>query len=138
FDGAIQSDTTPLHNLVHTMLAAGKVHVIRDPTRGKLGTSLCEIACSSSVGIEMDASHLLVREDVKNACEILKLDPLFMTNERKLVAFVEPDSARRVLEAMRSTAERRDAHVIDSTVEEHPRTVLLKTKISGTRILDLP
>jgi hydrogenase expression/formation protein HypE len=138
FDGSIQSDTASLHNLVRTMLAAGEVHVMRDPTRGGLGTSLCEIANSSGMGIEIDSTQLLVREDVKAACEILGLDPLFVANEGKLLAFVEQSSAVGVLEAMRSTPEGREARLIGSVVDRHPAMVLLKTEIGGTRILDLP
>jgi len=77
FDGSIRSDTASLHTLVQAMLEAGEVHVLRDPTRGGLGTSLCEIAGSSGVGVEIEATALLVREDVKAACEILGLDPIF-------------------------------------------------------------
>jgi len=80
FEGEIRSDTAPLSELVQVMLNADEIHTLRDPTRGGLATSLCEIATASSVGIEIDASALLVREDVKGACEILGLDPLFVAN----------------------------------------------------------
>jgi hydrogenase expression/formation protein HypE len=138
FDGSIRSDTASLHRLVRAMLAAGRVHVLRDPTRGGLGTSLCEIASSSGVGLEIEADELLVREDVKAACEILGIDPLFVANEGKLVAFVEASSAAAVLGAMRSTREGSDARIIGEVVDRHPPMVLLKTEIGGTRILDLP
>ena len=92
FEGAILSDTAPLNALVDAMTAAGAVHALRDPTRGGLGTSLCEIAASSSIGIEIDANAVPVREDVKAACETLGMDPLFVANEGKLVAMVEPGS----------------------------------------------
>jgi hydrogenase expression/formation protein HypE len=75
---------------------------------------------------------------VKAACEILGLDPLFVANEGKLVAFVDPSSAAGVLEAMRSTPEGRNARDIGCVVDRHPAMVLLKTEIGGTRILDLP
>lgn len=138
FDGSIRSDTASLHNLVRIMLAVGQVHALRDPTRGGLGTSLCEIASSSAVGIEIDAHKLLVHEDVKGACEILGLDPLFVANEGKLVAFVEADSADAILEAMRGTPEGRGARAIGRVVDRHPAMVLVNTEIGGTRILDLP
>ncbi len=93
FEGAIQSDTAPLHSLVEAMLNAGEVHVLRDPTRGGLATSLCEIAAASSVGIQIEATRVPVREEVKGACEILGLDPLFVANEGKLVAFVPHESS---------------------------------------------
>ena len=138
FEGSIVSDTTSLHSLVGEMLRVGDVHALRDPTRGGLATSLCEIASASSVGIEIDAAALLVREDVKGACEILGLDPLFVANEGKLVAFVPTESTAAVLKAMRQTAEGSEARVIGRTVADHAGMVLLRTEIGGTRVLDLP
>jgi hydrogenase expression/formation protein HypE len=138
FEGSIVSDTASLHSLVGQMLRVGDVHTLRDPTRGGLATSLCEIASASSVGIEIDAAALLVREDVKGACEILGLDPLFVANEGKLVALVPTESTAAVLKAMRQTAEGREARVIGRTVADHAGMVLLRTEIGGTRVLDLP
>jgi hydrogenase expression/formation protein HypE len=138
FEGAILSDTAPLYSIVEAMLGAGEIHALRDPTRGGLATSLCEIAGSSSVGLEIDSSSVLVREDVKGACEILGLDPLFVANEGKLVAFVAPESSAAVLAAMRRTPRGSDARVIGRAVHDHRGMVLLKTEIGGTRVLDLP
>jgi hydrogenase expression/formation protein HypE len=138
FEGAIHSDTTPLHSLVAAMLNAGEVHALRDPTRGGLGTSLSEIAASSSIGVEIDANLLLVRPAVKGACELLGIDPLFVANEGKLVAFVAPASSEAVVRAMRNLPEGRDARVVGHASAHHPGMVLLKTEIGGRRILDLP
>jgi hydrogenase expression/formation protein HypE len=138
FEGSIRSDTAPLHSLVDTMLRAGDVHALRDPTRGGLATSLCEIAAASSLGIEIDAGAILVREDVRGACEILGLDPLFVANEGKLVAFVPSSSSAAIVAAMRKTPEGRDARVIGRTLSDHAGTVLLRTEVGGARILDLP
>jgi hydrogenase expression/formation protein HypE len=138
FEGAIRSDTCPLHSLVAAMLHAGEVHALRDPTRGGLGTSLCEIAVSSSIGVEIDANTILVQPEVKGACELLGIDPLFVANEGKLVAFVAPDSSAAVLEAMRALPEGRDSRLIGRATSDHPGMVLLKTEIGGRRILDLP
>lgn len=138
FEGAIRSDTTALYSLVEAMLKAGEVHALRDPTRGGLGTSLCEIASSSTVGIEIDASALLVREDVKGACEILGLDPLFVANEGKLVAFVAHEGCAAILEAMHKTPAGADARRIGRAVDQHRGMVLLRTEIGGTRVVDLP
>jgi hydrogenase expression/formation protein HypE len=138
FEGAIESDTAPLHSLVEAMMNAGEVHVLRDPTRGGLATSLCEIAAASSVGIQIEATQVPVREEVKGACEILGLDPLFVANEGKLVAFVPRESSERVLQAMRLTPEGAGARIIGRVVGDHPGMVRLKTEIGGTRILDLP
>ncbi len=142
FEGEIRSDTASLHTLVRAMLDAAlnprDVHVLRDPTRGGLTTSLCEIATASSTGIEIHASAVPVREDVKGACEILGLDPLFVANEGKLVAFVPEASSRAVLTAMRQHPAGQHAVAIGRCVADHKGMVLLKTEIGGTRILDLP
>jgi hydrogenase expression/formation protein HypE len=138
FEGEILSDTQPLHRLVAAMLAAGEIHVLRDPTRGGLGTSLCEIASTSHAGVEIDARAVPVREQVKGACELLGIDPLFVANEGKLLAFVAPDTADAVLQAMRALPEGRESCLIGKAVAEHPGMALLKTEIGGTRVLDLP
>ena len=138
FEGGILSDTAPLGSLVADMLRAGEVHALRDPTRGGLATSLCEIASASSMGIEIDATKVLVREDVKGACEILGLDPMFVANEGKLVAFVPQRSADDVLAAMRSSPDGKAARAIGRVVENHPGMVVLKTEIGSTRVIDLP
>jgi hydrogenase expression/formation protein HypE len=138
FEGSIESDTAALNHLVADMVAAGEIHALRDPTRGGLGTSLCEIAASSRVGVEVNATSIPVREDVKAACEILGMDPLYVANEGKLVAFVAPQSADAVLAAMRARTEGRDAVMIGRALGTHPGMVLLKTEIGGTRLLDLP
>ena len=138
FESEIRSDTAPLNGLVAAMLNAGKIHALRDPTRGGLATSLCEIAASSSIGVEIDSTAVLVREDVKGACEILGLDPLFVANEGKLVAFVPIASANVIVNAMHAHPSGREARVIGRTVPDHPGMVLLKTEIGGRRILDLP
>lgn len=138
FEGAILSDTAALHKMVEAMLAAGEVHALRDPTRGGLAATLCEIAETAGVGVEIEAAGIPVREPVRAACEILGLDPMFVANEGKLAAFVAPESADAVLEAMRRTPLGRDAAIIGRVVADHPRMVLLKTEIGGTRILDLP
>jgi hydrogenase expression/formation protein HypE len=137
-EGEILSDTQPLYPLVAAMLAAGEIHALRDPTRGGLGTSLCEIAQASNIGVEIEARAVPVREEVKGACELLGIDPLFVANEGKLVAFVPPHAADAVLAAMRSTPEGRASAVIGRAVASHSSMVVLKTEIGGTRILDLP
>lgn len=142
FEGSILSDTAALYTLVEAMLQAtlraGEIHALRDPTRGGLGTSLCEIAATANVGIEIDANAIPVREDVKAACEILGMDALFVANEGKLVAFVAPESANAVLQAMRRIPEGRDSTVIGRAVATHAGMVLLKTEVGGTRLVDLP
>ncbi|HWB99682.1 MAG TPA: hydrogenase expression/formation protein HypE [Bryobacteraceae bacterium] len=138
FEGAIVSDTAPLHRLVEAMIAVGEIHALRDPTRGGLGTSLCEMASASRVGVEIEGRAIPVRDEVRAACELLGLDPLFVANEGKLVAFVRADDAEAVLAAMRRRPEGRDATIIGTAVEAHAGMVLLRTEIGGTRVVDLP
>jgi hydrogenase expression/formation protein HypE len=136
--GEIRSDTQALHRLVAAMLAAGEVHALRDPTRGGLGTSLCEIAEASGIGIEIEARAVPVRDEVRAACELLGIDPLFVANEGKLIAFLEPARANAVLNVMRGTQEGRDAVAIGRAVDAHAGMVVMKTEIGGSRVIDLP
>ena len=138
FEGALESDTAALHRLVADMIAAGEIHALRDPTRGGLGATLVEIASTAGIGVEAESAAIPVHEPVRAACEILGFDPLFVANEGKLVAFVAPESAARVLAAMRANPLGREAALIGRAVEGRPGMVLLKTEIGGSRVLDLP
>ena len=138
FEGAIESDTAALHRLVAVMMAAGEIHALRDPTRGGLGATLVEIAAAARIGVEIVADAIPVREPVRAACEVLGLDPLFVANEGKLVAFVAAADADRVLRAMREAAVGRDAADIGEAVAGHTGMVLLRTEVGGTRVVELP
>lgn len=138
FDSAIQSDSAPLNRMVKKILTASdKVHVLRDPTRGGVGTTLNEIAESSRAGIVLKEDHLPVREAVAGVCELLGFDPLYVANEGKLLAFVAAEDADTVLEAIRSDTFGRDACIIGDVTAEHPGQVILKTRIGGRRIVDM-
>ncbi len=139
FGTTIESDCAPLNGLVAAMLAvAPDIHVLRDPTRGGLGTSLNEIASAAKVGVEITERDLPVPELVGNACSLLGLDPLYVANEGKLVAFVARDDADRVLQAMRNHPLGAGACVIGECVEAHPGMVVSKTGLGGTRVVDVP
>jgi hydrogenase expression/formation protein HypE len=138
FEGAIESDTAPLHTLVQAMLEASEqIHCLRDPTRGGLATTLNEIAARSGVGMELEETAIPIREAVKGACEILGLDPLWLANEGKLVAIVAKEAGESVLGSMRSQPLGCDARIIGRVVAEHAPLVLMKTAIGGTRIVDV-
>jgi hydrogenase expression/formation protein HypE len=138
FDSSIQSDSAPLNQMVKKILAASdNVHVLRDPTRGGVGTTLNEIAESSRAGIVLQESHLPVREAVAGVCELLGFDPLYVANEGKLLAFVAAEDADPVLEAIRSDTFGRDACIIGDVTAEHPGQVILETGIGGRRIVDM-
>lgn len=138
FSSPIQSDTAPLNTLVAEMLRASKeIHVLRDPTRGGVASALNEIAGSSHVGIRIVEKDIPVSDAVEGACEILGLDPLYVANEGKLLAFVSPLHVERVLAAMREHPLGRGSRIIGEVVADHPGTVVLRTPIGGTRIVDM-
>lgn len=134
----IRSDMAPLNGLVQDMFRESRqVHAMRDPTRGGLASTLNEIAVQSRVGMVIEESKIPIREPVQGACELLGLDPLYVANEGKLVAVVKGEASGKVLEAMRANPLGRDAQIIGEVVPGPEGTVLLKTKIGGTRVLDM-
>jgi hydrogenase expression/formation protein HypE len=138
FETQIESDCAPLHGLVETMLAASReIHVLRDPTRGGVASVLNEIAESASLGITIAENLIPVSEEVLGACEILGFDPLYVANEGKLLAFVAPTAAEKVLAAMRAHPLGKNAVVIGEVVADYPGTVILKTRIGGSRVVDM-
>ncbi|MGW0997821.1 hydrogenase expression/formation protein HypE [Streptomyces sp. NPDC002520] len=139
FGVEIASDTAPLADLVATMLEVTKdVHVLRDPTRGGLGASLNEIARASGTGVRLRERALPVPDEVANACGFLGLDPLYVANEGRLVAFVPREEADAVLAAMRAHPRGSGAALVGECVAEHPGMVTIATGLGGTRVLDLP
>jgi hydrogenase expression/formation protein HypE len=134
----VASDCQPLAGLVAAMLAAcPDIHCLRDATRGGVATVLNEFAASSQVAIRLDEAALPLREDVKGACEILGLDPLYLANEGKLVAIVPPDGAARVLAAMRAHPAGRAAAVIGEVADAPSGLVVLRTGFGGERVVDM-
>ena len=138
FETVIESDTVALNDLVETMLEASSgVHVLRDPTRGGVASVLNEIAERSRVGIRIDESRIPIRADVQGACEVLGLDPLYVANEGKLLAFVSPHEADGVLAAMRRHPLGGEAEIIGEVMADHPQLVVMRTRIGGSRIVDM-
>ena len=138
FDVKIESDCAPLNDLVAAMFKAGsEIHVLRDPTRGGVATTLNEIAESANVGMMIHEERIPITEEVRGACEILGFDPLYVANEGKLVAFVAPTDAEKVLAAMRQHPLGKHAAIIGEVVADHPATVMMKSLIGGTRVVDM-
>jgi hydrogenase expression/formation protein HypE len=139
FETTLESDTASLNGLVEALLrAAGpQVHVLRDPTRGGVASALNEIAASAGVGIMLEEARIPLWDEVKGACEILGLDPLYVANEGKCLAIVAPEAAEAVLKAMRSHPLGREAAIIGQVVEEHPGAVILRSQVGGKRIVDM-
>jgi len=139
FDAPLVSDCAPLNGLVAAMLeiAPQAIHCLRDPTRGGLAAALNEVAGKSGVGIEIEEHAVPVRDAVRAACELLGLDPLYVANEGKLVAFLAPEVADGVLDAMRAHEYGREAAIIGRVTEEHAGRVVLRTALGARRILDM-
>jgi len=138
FETTIASDSAALHTLVATMIqAVPDIHVMRDPTRGGLATSLNEIAHQSGVGFRLAEREIPIEPQVAAACELLGIDPLYVANEGKLIAICAHDSAQKLLAAMRSHPLGRKAAQIGSVIaDEENHFVQLQTTFGGSRILD--
>lgn len=139
FETTLESDTAPLNGLVGALLqvAGPEVHVLRDPTRGGVASALNEIAASAKVGIVLEEARIPLWDEVKGACEILGLDPLYVANEGKCLAIVAPEAAEAALEAMRSHPLGREAAIIGQVVDDHPGTVVLRSRVGGKRVVDM-
>jgi hydrogenase expression/formation protein HypE len=138
FETQIESDCAPLNGLVETMFEASQeIHVLRDPTRGGVASVLNEIAESAEVGITILEDQIPVSEEVMGACEILGFDPLYVANEGKLLAFISPTAVDKVLAAMRAHPFGKNAVIIGEIVADHPGTVIMKTHIGGSRVVDM-
>ena len=138
FDSSVVSDTAPLNHMVKNMLSiCNDVHVLRDPTRGGVGTALNEIALKSEVGIKIFEEKIPVKNEVAGICEILGFDPIYIANEGKLLAFIPPDHAEEVLAVVREDKFGKDACIIGEVVQDNPRKVFMKTRIGGCRIVDM-
>jgi hydrogenase expression/formation protein HypE len=139
FGTGIRSDTAALHTLVADLVAAvPDVHVLRDPTRGGLATSLCEIAASAGVGIILDEADVPVPDAVAAACGFLGLDPLHVANEGKLIAVVAAEDADAALGALTAHPYGRGARLIGTVTADHPSMVVARTPLGGTRVVDRP
>lgn len=137
FDSAIESDSAALHGLAAAMRATGiDIHVLRDPTRGGLATTLNEIAQQSSVGMVLDETSIPVNKTVAAACEFLGLDPLYVANEGKLAAICAPEDAERLLQAMRAHPLGRDAAIVGEVIEDPHHFVQMETSFGGKRVVD--
>lgn len=138
FTSPLQSDCAPLNGLIAAMLAASSnIHCMRDPTRGGLATTLNEIAASSDIGIEIEEEYIPIKGEVSGVCEMLGLDPLYVANEGKLVAFVAPEDAGAVLQAMRLHPYGREARIIGRAHDSHPGRVVLRTILGTHRIVNM-
>ena len=138
FKTTIESDCAPLNSLIADILSVSKnIHTMRDPTRGGLATTLNEIASQSGTGIVLYEDKIPVKEAVRGACEILGLDPLYVANEGKMIVIVPPEEAEAVLKAMRNNKYGRESAIIGEVTGDKPGRVIMKTRLSTSRIVDM-
>lgn len=134
----VASDSAPLNRMIEDVIrAAGQVHVLRDPTRGGLATTLNEIAEQSRVSILLEEESIPVHEAVKNGCSFLGLDPLYLANEGKCICILPEQHAEAALAAMRASPYGTEAARVGSVTEGRPGQVTLQTRIGGRRLLGM-
>jgi hydrogenase expression/formation protein HypE len=139
FESQIRSDCASLNGMISDVLDAvgAEVHAMRDPTRGGLASTLNEIALASGVGISIDEASLPVRAEVQSACELLGLDPVYVANEGKVVFFVAPETADKVLAVLKAHPLGRDAARIGQVTAEHPRMLVARTAMGANRVIPI-
>jgi hydrogenase expression/formation protein HypE len=139
FETTIESDTASLVPLVDALrVAVGEqLHVLRDPTRGGLASTLNEIASASGVGVELDEASIPIPPEVAAACDMLGLDPLYVANEGVLAAILPAEFLTTALAVLQAHSLGAAASHVGRVVAEHPGLVILRTAIGGTRIVDL-
>jgi hydrogenase expression/formation protein HypE len=136
FETVLQSDSASLADLTRVMLEASpSIRCMRDPTRGGVSSTLNELAHASGVGVKLIESAVPMRVEVKGACEMLGLDPLYVANEGKLIAVVPPGDADSLLDAMRSHPLGRDAAIIGEITADHPGMVTMTSLVGGERVV---
>lgn len=138
FETEIKSDLSPLNDFLRSIKNyASDVHVMRDPTRGGLASSLNEIAKQAGVGMLIYENKIPIRDDVNAACEILGIDPLYVANEGKMIFILAQKSADKILGLIRKNRFGKDAQIIGEVVSELAGTVVMKTKVGSKRIVDM-
>jgi hydrogenase expression/formation protein HypE len=139
FSSPLVSDCAPLNGLIADLLAACPqgVRCMRDPTRGGLVATLNEWAGTSRLGLTIEETAIPLRQEVRGACEILGLDPLYVANEGKIVVAVAPERADAALDALRAHPLGRQAAIVGRVTEEHPSRVVIETLLGAHRLLDM-
>jgi hydrogenase expression/formation protein HypE len=138
FETVLESDSASLVHLVEVMLdCCPTIRCMRDPTRGGVSSTVNELAAASRVGVELREASLPIRPEVRGACEMLGLDPLYVANEGKLIAVVPAQDVERLLETMHAHPLGRNAAVIGDVVETHPGMVTMRSVVGGERVVSM-
>ncbi|MCX7927040.1 MAG: hydrogenase expression/formation protein HypE [Candidatus Omnitrophica bacterium] len=137
-ESKIKSDCACLHRLVQEILkVSDEIHALRDPTRGGVATTLNEIAIASSVEMVIEEEQLPIRKSVLALCELLGIDPIYLANEGKVLVFCPEKEAENILSVMKRHPLGKNAAVIGRVTSKNKASVLLKTKIGSTRIIEM-
>ena len=139
FETSIESDTRNLNHIVKALLDdfGNDIHLLRDPTRGGVGTVLTEIARDTKLGADIFQKDIPIDEQVYGACEILGLDPLYVANEGVFIAITDATVANAMVEKMKSFEHCNNVSIIGEVVETHPRQVVLTSRIGGKRVVNM-
>ena len=140
FVSDVASDSAPLNHMTERLIReVGEIHVLRDPTRGGLATTLNEIAEQSGVSCLLDESAVPVRESVRAGCAVLGLDPLYLANEGKLICVLPRERADAALAVMRGEPYGAEAALVGEVTEagEGRPSVILRTRMGGRRMLSM-
>jgi hydrogenase expression/formation protein HypE len=138
FETSLESDVAPLNHLIQSLLnEISEVHVLRDPTRGGLATTLNEISKQSNVGFEIYEDLIPINPTVMHACEMLGFDPLYVANEGKVIIILPEQYENQALQILNTQKYGKDASLIGKVVKDHPGRVVLKTGFGTTRILEM-
>jgi len=137
FEATLSSDVAPLNHLINDLInSIPEIHVLRDPTRGGVATTLNEIAIQSDVGVELDEANLPIKNVVQTACELLGFDPLYVANEGKVIIIAPTKYEVSILNILKKNKYGKESKIIGHITDEHHKTVLVKSAYGGTRILD--
>lgn len=139
FETDVKSDTASLNDIVGNLMSEipDQIHVLRDPTRGGLSSTLNEIAQTAKVNIEIEEEALPISEGVNAACELLGMDPLYMANEGILLVFVENEYAQQALDIIRNSKHGNDAQIIGKVIDTLNDVVYLKGSFGNKRIIEM-
>ncbi|MBB3841500.1 hydrogenase expression/formation protein HypE [Runella defluvii] len=139
FETTLTSDSAPLNHTVKALLDefGADIHLLKDPTRGGVASVLNEVARDSRLGVNLFQQPIPVLEEVRGACELLGLDPLYVANEGVFMAFVPAEKAEEIVQKLRTLEYGQDAAIIGEVTTEHPKQVVLHSRIGGKRVVNM-
>ena len=139
FETTIESDTQNLNRLTTQLIQkfGESIHLMKDPTRGGVATVLSEIARDTNLGIQIDQKKIPIDAQVRSACELLGLDPLYVANEGIFLGIVSKEIADRIVTDLRQLNGGQHANIIGEVVDNHPKQVILNSEIGGKRVVNM-